>query len=666
MRKTICLLLMICLTTAMFSMAEGELEGRPWTNPELPGNLPDERPAVEENYYLYVNDGLHRNAYAQEEDSMQTRVQKEVKESIWSLVDTGESTEAQVLRILTFLIMDGEARKREGMEPLMTRVRRVRDTRTTQELSDLCREEGFLMGSPYAVFWLEQSQQDPDLFALTVQMERPVPQAEIPEGLEEGSEFPDELPLDTGRVEDELRQLGCTPEEAAQMTARILAFQKELQQESVDSVEDGFFMGDSRSLTASEIRDACTPLYDQMVSQGLFRGDDMDSALFQTAEFPALRNLQRLYTEDNLEVFQAIVCLYMLRYAAEYLDPATYARTNGISGEPDLKEAAFRYMKDHAKDLTEQAYMDAFVPPKQREQVQELAEEYKDALAERMAQCPWLSEESRKNAAEKASMLRILVVTSGERIDYGPLLEKLKDGSMNLLEAAVQYDLTVMERLRRLAGTPYDRGCRSLYTDSMLETNAVYEAGKNAFYMMAGMLRPDMYDGSSRETLLATIGQTIGHEMGHGFDANGVQGNGSGGAQSILTEEDQDTFRTKVQHFAQSLSRMELADGVSVNGTYVINEAIADLTGLRLTLDLARKTEGFDYDLFFRSLARKYYRSFQTREAALNDYSSNFHPAPYIRINFTFAQTDEFCGAYPSVREGTPMYIAPEMREDLW
>ena len=52
--------------------------------------------------------------------------------------------------ILTFLIMDGGRREKEGLEPLLSYVRRVRETKTVEELSALCREEGFLFGAPYA------------------------------------------------------------------------------------------------------------------------------------------------------------------------------------------------------------------------------------------------------------------------------------------------------------------------------------------------------------------------------------------------------------------------------------------------------------------------------------------------------------------------------------
>ncbi|MBQ6233422.1 MAG: hypothetical protein IJJ80_07905 [Clostridia bacterium] len=48
------------------------------------------------------------------------------------------------------------------------------------------------------------------------------------------------------------------------------------------------------------------------------------------------------------------------------------------------------------------------------------------------------------------------------------------------------------------------------------------------------------------------------------------------------------------------------------------------------------------------------------------DIQSNPHPLPYIRVNFTVQHFDEFYQTYPSVTEGTPMYLAPEDRLLIW
>ena len=70
--------------------------------------------------------------------------------------------------------------------------------------------------------------------------------------------------------------------------------------------------------------------------------------------------------------------------------------------------------------------------------------------------------------------------------------------------------------------------------------------------------------------------------------------------------------------------------------------------------------------MLFRSLARKFYRSFPSRDDALSNYASDGHPAHFVRTNFIMAQMDEFYRTYPAVQEGTGMYFAPEDRVSLW
>ena len=105
-----------------------------------------------------------------------------------------------------------------------------------------------------------------------------------------------------------------------------------------------------------------------------------------------------------------------------------------------------------------------------------------------------------------------------------------------------------------------------------------------------------------------------------------------------------------------------------LKGPQLITEALADMTGLTLMLDLAKQEENFDYDAFFRAVA---VFSFDYRPG-IDDFKPdlygrvNPHPPYHVRVNFTLAHFDEFYKTYPSVTEGTPMYIAPEDRILAW
>lgn len=651
--------LLICATGC--SSQTTHLEGKPWVNPELPGNLPSEKPSVEEDFYLNVNYDLHKQANTSpgSVESVGVNTDKKVQEEVWNVVNTADNLAAKSLKIITSLIMDGERRKAEGREPLMEYVRRIQATKTTEELSRLCREEGMLIGMPYAIVQLEYTLMVPDKFSITLYVQPVVPQLEVQDDEPQPSAGEQ---LDTKRVEEELVQLGYDADTAKKLTERLVEYQNKINPETTDPND---YSGNG-AVSGADIKTVCTPLYDQLVSFGLVTSDNEAEPVFQTVDYACFREIQKQYTEENLDLFQAIICLSLSRYATDYLDPAGYAAAHGIEGEPNLKEAAFEFMRMPAMYITEQAYADARITSEMRTEINGILEEYREAAVKYMEQCDWLSEESRKNAVEKIQKMKMILVTPEREIDYEPLLKALSVENINLLQAVIQHDLMRWKIHGELAGKPYDRAQWTSSRLTMVNTNAVYEPSKNAVLVMMGILQPEFYNRTSRETLLATIGQTISHEMSHGFDSNGIKWDAEGMSVNILTQEDQQKYDEKLQRLINNLSSIELTDDLKVDGNRNRDEEIADLLALRLTLDLAKKTEGFDYDLFYRTLAGKFFRYFRSRDEAMGWYASDPHPAYYIRINYTFGQFEEFYQNYPSINEGTPMYYAPENRESLW
>ena len=651
MKRIISFLLTLCLVmgTVSAALAESALEGKPWTNPEWPQNLPDERPALEENYYLYVNYDRHKQL-AEDPNaagSTYTSTEDELAEKVWDMIDRGESTEAKALRILAGLMLDEERRNREGLEPLMAYVRRVQATQSLEELSALCREDGFLFGDPYVMCRLKQSIQDPEKFTIELTFNEPVPMITD----ENGVDTPN-----TKQVEEELLLMGWDADGAKEMTERLLKYQTE-------DVTRANFM-DTAEPTTEELLNTCTPLHDQLISQGmLLEGQALDS-IYQITDIVPFFQVRNLYREENLDLFKAIISLSMYRFATDYLDLATYAKARNIEGDVDLKAEAHYRMDPY---LAEQAYAITYVTQEQRDQVMFMVEEYRQALANILQNCAWLSEESKKNAVEKALGIKaVVVVNTDEFIDYEPLLQAIDVEGINYLQAGIQCSLTIPRFSLTQAGKPFDRSHRLLNKDSMLQANAVYDPDTNTLFVMAGILLPEFYDPSSRETLMACPGQFIAHEMAHAFDPSCIQINADGQRISPLTDEDLMKYQERVLHMVDNMNRIELADGVNMNGLAKVQEMFADLVGLRVTLDVIKKTEGFDYDRFFQALTKKFFRSYQSKDDAMERMNNGAHPPYYTRINYTFGQYDEFYQTYPTIVEGTPMYYPIADRETIW
>ena len=169
----------------------------------------------------------------------------------------------------------------------------------------------------------------------------------------------------------------------------------------------------------------------------------------------------------------------------------------------------------------------------------------------------------------------------------------------------------------------------------------------------------------SDEEMLAAIGFVVGHEISHGFDANGVQYDKDGIKQTWMPEKDRSSFGDRTIKVTSFYSGLSPLPGSSLyNGAQVQVEATADMGGMRAVLELASRKENFDYDRFFRQVARVWAAQISyEKEAYFYEYDT--HPLDYLRINVTLAQFDEFTRTY-GIQEGDGMYIPEGKRVKVW
>lgn len=88
------------------------------------------------------------------------------------------------------------------------------------------------------------------------------------------------------------------------------------------------------------------------------------------------------------------------------------------------------------------------------------------------------------------------------------------------------------------------------------------------------------------------------------------------------------------------------------------------MAGIKCMLAIAARTDGFDYDAFFRQYARVWHTQIVPSYVYVLS-AQDTHPLNYLRVNATLAQYDEFISCY-GVRPGDGMYIAPENRVAVW
>ena len=172
-------------------------------------------------------------------------------------------------------------------------------------------------------------------------------------------------------------------------------------------------------------------------------------------------------------------------------------------------------------------------------------------------------------------------------------------------------------------------------------------------------------DTMSAEEKLASYGWVVGHELSHGFDSNGVLYDENGTYDmNLFPEADKNGYQSRLDSVVSLYDGYEVMPERKTPGKTVQTEAVADITGLRLSLDIAKGIPSFDYRKFFEQGAENY-GFYASQYTYGNNLAGDEHPVGRARANTAFMTTPEFYEAI-GVQEGDNMWLDPEVRPAIW
>ena len=314
-----------------------------------------------------------------------------------------------------------------------------------------------------------------------------------------------------------------------------------------------------------------------------------------------------------------------------------------------------------------EAYLDTYISPDVYDRLYGMTTDLIDVYRDIFANEPWLSEEGKALCLEKLNALKIHVVFP-DKGDYSDLNIVPAEEGGNFLEATLAVRRFGILKSAALAAEEVNLDKWDPYSTmlSTTETNSFYYPTMNGIFICAGILGdPAFTPEMSDEEMLAGIGTVVGHEITHGFDANGVQYDKDGIKQTWLPEKDRSAFGDRTIKVSSFYSGMTPFQGSGLyNGTRVQVEATADMGGMKAVLELAARKDHFDYDRFFHQFARLWSSQISyDHEKYLFEYDS--HPLDYLRVNVTLAQYEEFLNTY-GIQEGDGMFIPEGKRVKVW
>ena len=314
-------------------------------------------------------------------------------------------------------------------------------------------------------------------------------------------------------------------------------------------------------------------------------------------------------------------------------------------------------------------------PPAAKASMDKLVAALEKALGEDIKTLPWMSEPTKKAAAEKLALIRNKIGYPEKWRDYTALKVERNDPLGNMQRAALFARDWNLSHL----GKPVDEKEWHMTPPTV---NAYYSPSMNDINFPAGILQPPFFDFTIDPAVnFGGIGVVIGHEMTHGFDDEGSKYDGKGNLREWQTPEDRKAFTERTDCEVKEYDGFEAAPAHGttpaqmLNGKLTLGENTADNGGLRIAyqalLDtLAAEGKTLDEKIDGYTEAQRYFLGFaqvwcqnQTEQSARQSALVDPHSPGRWRVNGTVQNFDEFGKAF-ACKKGQPMY--PEHSCRVW
>ena len=319
-------------------------------------------------------------------------------------------------------------------------------------------------------------------------------------------------------------------------------------------------------------------------------------------------------------------------------------------------------------ELLGQLYVEKHFSPESKARMITMVDNLIAAYAESIKNLDWMSEETKKHSLVKLSMFTPKIGYPDKWKDYSALIVKDDDLFGNIKRSRTYGHDENMAKL----GAPIDR---DEWFMAPQEVNAYYNPGLNEIVFPAAYLQPPNFIADAEDAYnYGTIGTTIGHEIGHGFDDQGSKYDGDGNLKSWWTDADRKQFEQRTQGLIDQFNKFEALPGLFVNGELTLGENIGDLGGTSIALKAYRMSlkgktspiiDGFTGEQrFFLGNAQS--SRIKWRDQILEIIvKTDPHSPDVYRINGVFPNMPDFYKTY-GVKEGDALFLPQDQRVKIW
>ena len=471
-------------------------------------------------------------------------------------------------------------------------------------------------------------------------------------------------PIETA-TQKALEMLGYSEKNSKRIVKEALEFDEIIAKYSLSNEE----MSESKNLvhpkTAEEINaySGSFKLYD--VIKGIM-GRDLETINVPNTKY--FENYSKIVNQDNFSKIKSWILVQEAMAASNSLTEDYRLNFQSISmaimgtQKPVSKEDTVYEMSVNLfSDVMSVYYGRKYFGEEAKTDVTGMIDKIKNVYRGRLQQNDWLTEGTRNKAIEKLDKMKVFV---GYQEDVDPGTKELHlDPNKSFFELSED----IAQFGKRYTIDHFDDPIdKNKWSGSAFDINAYYNPESNSINFPAGILQAPFYDkNQSTEKNYGGIGVVIGHEITHAFDSNGADYDENGDMHNWWTKADTKAFDKRIKAFEDQWNGLEIY-GTKVNGKLTVTENVADAGGLSSTLQVL-KTDMTKPNLkdYFEN-----YADIWKQKASLqyNKYTmvQDVHAPNELRVNQQLKNLPEFYEAYPQIKEGDAMYLAPSKRISLW
>ena len=315
-------------------------------------------------------------------------------------------------------------------------------------------------------------------------------------------------------------------------------------------------------------------------------------------------------------------------------------------------------------------YVEKYFPASSKERMKTLVANLQKALANRIKEQDWMSEETKKNALDKLNSFYVKIGYPDKWIDLSDLhIDPAKSYYANIEECRRFWNKWNIDTK---VGKPVDKDEWQMDPQTV---NAYYNPTTNVICFPAGILQVPFFDPTADDAFnYGAIGVVIGHEMTHGFDDQGRHYDKDGNMKDWWTASDGENFNKRADMYANFFSNIKVLPDLNANGRFTLGENLADHGGLQVAYEAYKEAnknnelktiDGLTPDQRFFIAYSQVWAANITEAEIRNRTKSDPHSLGRWRVNGALPHVNMFYDAF-GVTPTDKMFIPAEQRLKLW